>query len=76
MARSAKSHSFLPLKESWKRHQPARQAAERRVDWNHLARTNRMMCELRTLMCLLAIGEGMAVGRGNIFLFPIKGEFG
>ena len=68
MAGSAKSHPFLPLKESWRRHQPARQAAERRVGWNHLARTNPMMFELRTLMCLLAIGEGAAVG-GDVFSF-------
>lgn len=72
MVGSSKSHPFLSFKESWKRHQPARQAAERRVDWNRLARTNPMMCELRTLMCPLAIGEGVAVwGRGDGFLFPI-----
>lgn len=27
-------------------------------------------------MYLLAIGEGVAVGRGDAFLFPVKGEFG
>lgn len=34
-----------------------------------------MMCELRTLTCLLAIGEGIVVA-GVDFLFLIRGEFG
>lgn len=59
MVGSVKRHPFFSLKESWKRLQPARQAAERRVGWSHLARTNPTMCELRILMCLLAIGEGV-----------------
>lgn len=72
MVGSAKSHLFLPLKESWKRHQPARQAAERKVGWSHQARTNPTTCELRTLMCLLAIGEGVAVGDVEVCCFFVS----
>lgn len=60
---SAKSHPFFPLRVL-KRHQPARQAAERKVGWNHLERTKSYDVRIENFDVSFGDSEGVWWGSG------------